>query len=197
MVTRDRGGAAVIVDLDDFSPGNTGYTYLYKLKQANPEFRCTLFAVPGLGSDGFWDDVPDWCELAVHGWLHGGHGCPDAREAESWTYEQAMAVLLSAPARFVDGWKSPGWQISDGTYEALLELGWWVADQHLEDHRRPEGLPTYFYEDSADRWHGHIQNVCGNGLEETWPELLERVTMADEFQFVSEAVVPWHAMVAA
>jgi hypothetical protein len=108
-----------------------------------------------------------------------------------------MAVLLSAPVRFVEGWKSPGWQISAGTYRALNELGWWVADQHLEDHRRPEGLRTYFYEDGLDRWHGHIQNVCGNGLQETWPVLLEAVTEAPSFEFVSEAVVPWAVAVAA
>jgi hypothetical protein len=187
----------MICDFDDFHPGNTGYELLFKLKEANPSFRCTLFAVPGLGSDQFWDDVPDWCELAAHGWRHGGHGCPDAREAENWSYDMALAVLLSAPVRFVEGWKSPGWQISDGTYEALVDLGWWCADQHLEDHRRPDGLRTYFYEDSVDRWHGHIQNVCSNGLEETFPDLIDRVTMAQDFQFVSEAVVPWRSPVAA
>jgi hypothetical protein len=67
-----------------------------------------------------------------------------------------------------------------------LERGWWVADQHLEDNRRPAGLPTYFYEDGG--WHGHIQNVCGNGIEESWGRLVEAVKGCSEFRFCSEAI---------
>jgi predicted deacetylase len=87
---------------------------------------------------------------------------------------------------FVQGFKAPGWQISDPCYQVLLERGWWVADQHLEDQRRPPGLRTYFYEDG--NWHGHIQDVCGNGIEETWHELRDYVAGAASFEFASEAL---------
>jgi hypothetical protein len=100
-----------------------------------------------------------------------------------------MRQLLDEPVvrkHFVNGFKAPGWQISDACYHVLKERKWWVADQHLEDQRRPQGLPTYFYED-GDRWHGHIQNVCGNGLQERWGELVDRVKGATEFRFASEA----------
>jgi hypothetical protein len=148
-------------------------------------FRCTLFAVPGLGTPGFWASVPDWLELAVHGWLH-----PDAYECSGWPKERMLELMDEPTVQefFVQGFKAPGWQISDGCYDALLERGWWVADQHLEDQRRPAGLMTYFYEDSPDRWHGHIQNVCGNGLEERREELRVKVSEATAFQFASEAV---------
>lgn len=175
----------MIVDLDDFSETNHRYDLLHELKRANPAFKVTLFAVPGLGTDGFWESVPDWCELAVHGWQH-----PSPLECRDWTY-QRMLRLMNEPVvqrHFVRGFKAPGWQISTGVYQALLDQGWWVADQHLEDHRRPAGLPVYLHEDSPDRWHGHIQNVCGNGLEETWGELLARVSAANEFLWASEAV---------
>lgn len=141
-----------------------------------------MFAVPGLGSDAFWSDVPRWIELAVHGWLH-----PNAHECEHWTRER-MEQLLDEPVvrkHFVNGFKAPGWQISDACYEVLEERGWWVADQHLEDNRRPPGLRTYFYEDGG--WHGHVQDVCGNGIEETWPQLEGVVKHATQFQFCSEA----------
>ena len=174
--------AQVICDFDDFHERNHKLDRLNELKAINPAFKCTLFAVPGLGSADFWASVPDWCELVVHGWLH-----PDPYECQNWTYERTKQAMETRPDRFVRGFKAPGWQISDSSYAALLDAGWWVADQHLEDERRPKGLRTYFYEDGEDRWHGHIQNVCGNGIEETWGELTERVASATVFQYCSEA----------
>lgn len=175
----------MIIDFDDFHETNHRLDLLSELHAANPAFRCTLFAVPALGTPAFWASVPDWCELVVHGWLH-----PDPREAENWTYDQAIDVLLAAPDGFVEGFKAPGWQISDGTYAALAELDWWVADQPYNDGRRPKGLRVHRLGD-GDHWHGHIQNVCGNGLEETFPDLLDRVRRATSFELVSESVQPW------
>lgn len=169
-------------DWDDHHAGNNAMPWMERLKEINPAFKATLFAVPGLGDPWFWEDHPDWIELAVHGWLH-----PDPFECAEWTKERTLQALDSAPDPFVDGWKSPGWQISDATYEALLERGWWVADQHLEDGRRPAGLRTYFYEDG--NWHGHVQNVCGNGLEETWDEVVAKVRDTETFLFASESTV--------
>lgn len=171
----------MVFDFDDFHEHNHKYDRLWMLKEQRPDFRCTLFAVPGLGSDEFWSAVPDWVELAVHGWKH-----PDPYECAVWSYER-MGRLLDEPVVgefFVQGFKAPGWQISDACYQVLVERGWWVADQHLEDGRRPQGLPTYFYEDG--NWHGHIQDVCGNGIEETWPSLQEAVRNAPSFEFASE-----------
>lgn len=173
----------MVVDFDDFHEHNHLLEHLHELKRINPLFRCTMFAVPGLGSDAFWGSVPRWIELAVHGWMH-----PSAHECEHWTREQ-MEELLDRPVvrkHFVNGFKAPGWQISDACYRVLLERGWWVADQHLEDGRRPAGLRTYFYEDDGG-WHGHVQDVCGNGIVETWPKLREVVRDATQFQFCSEA----------
>jgi hypothetical protein len=99
-----------------------------------------------------------------------------------------MEALLDRPVvrqHFVNGFKAPGWQISDDCYRVLDERGWWVADQHLEDGRRPVGLRTYFYEDGG--WHGHIQDWGSNGIDETWDELREAVSNCDRFEFASEA----------
>lgn len=188
----------MIVDFDDFHATNHRLDLLHQLRDANPRFRCTMFAVPGLGDDAFWDSVPEWCELAVHGWLH-----PDPREAAGWSYEEAIDTLLAAPPRFVEGFKAPGWQISDGTYLALQDLGWWCADHWENDWRRPEGLPTYVLPPEAatgtheECWHGHVQDVCQNGLQETFSGLLARVEAADGFRVVSEIVEPWRPLVAA
>jgi hypothetical protein len=186
----------MIFDWDDMHDTNHRLDLFEALKQVNPDFRATVFAIPGLCSPGFLDSVPDWLELAVHGWKHGGPDCSDPREAEHWTRDEALDVLLAAHGRFVDGFKAPGWQISDGTYEALEDLGYWCADHYENDARRPEGQLVHVL-GGPNHWHGHIQIVCGNGLEETWAELLPTVANAESFELISEVVAPWRAKVAA
>jgi hypothetical protein len=175
----------MIFDFDDFHESNHRLDLFWKLKRINPAFRCTVFAVPGCGSDDFWSSVPDWMELAVHGWEH-----PHPWEALKWSYKQTCEVLDHSNVRkhFVQGFKAPGWQISDATYKALLDRGWWVADMAYNDARRPAGLRVYKL--GPDSWHGHIQNVIKyeNGLEETFDRLSVAVEKADSFQFVSEVV---------
>jgi hypothetical protein len=174
----------MVFDWDDLHPGNDRLDLFERLKAANPAFRCTVFAVPGLGDDKYWSSLPDWMEVAMHGWLH-----PDPREAEHWTRAQITWVLDRKPSRFVEGWKSPGWQISDATYDVLLERDWWVADHPESADRRRDGI-RHLELGQADgwHWHGHVQDVCGNGLQETWPTVLQLVEQAESFELVSEVV---------
>jgi hypothetical protein len=176
----------LIVDFDDLHETNHRLDLLQELKDANPAFRCTVFAVPARGSDAFWNALPDWLELAVHGWLH-----PDPFECANWDRETMLGLMDRKPTRFVEGFKAPGWQISQPCYDALLARDWWVADQPYNDTRRPLGLRVHRLDD-GEHWHGHIQNVCGNGLEETFDRLLPLVTNAETFELISEVVEPWH-----
>lgn len=180
----------MIFDTDDFHASNNRMDLLEQLRDANPGFKMTAFAVPAYCTPEWLASLPDWIECCPHGWDHGGPGCGNAQEAEHWTYDQAIDVMLSVPVGMVEGWKSPGWQISDGTYLALQELGWWVADQPYNDARRPAGLRVHRLGD-GDHVHTHVQDVCGNGLEETWPELVEKVRAASSFEWISEVVKPW------
>ena len=177
----------MIFDTDDFHGTNHRLDLLQQLKDANPAFKLTAFTVPAHCPDDFLEGLPEWIEVAAHGWHHGGPDCPDPYEAAHWGYTDTIQVLNSLHPRFVKLWKSPGWQISDGTYQALLEHGFAVADQHYNDHRRPPGLRSHCLGD-GDHVHTHVQNVCGNGLEESFPMLLEKVRAAESFEFVSEAV---------
>ncbi len=172
----------MVFDWDDAYPGHDALARLYQLRATRPDFRCTLFAIPGRCTPDWCESLPAWIELAVHGWLHESN-----YECSQWTRAD-LARVLDEPIVvdwFCEGFKAPGWQISDACYAELLDRGWWVADQHLEDGRRPPGLRTYFYEDGG--WHGHIGNVCGNGIEETWPEVVAHVQAATEFRWISEA----------
>jgi hypothetical protein len=188
----------MIVDFDDFHEHHHHLSLLQTLRDVNPLFRCTLFAIPALGTETFWDSVPEWCELAAHGYTHS-----DVYEVADWSREAALDVLLSVPDRFVEGFKAPGWQISTGTYQALTELNWWVADHWDNDAQRPDGIMAHVITPAAgagmdpNHWHGHIGNVCGNGIQETFPELLRRVREATSFELVSESVSAWRAKVTA
>jgi hypothetical protein len=179
----------LIFDVDDFNEQNHRLDLLGELKAANPAFRVTAFAVPAYCPPSFVSSLPDWIELVPHGWFHGGPTCPDPYEAANWTYEEAIDVMLAMPDGFVDGWKSPGWQISYGTYQALEELDWWIADQHANDDRRPPSLRVHC-EGDGDHVHCHVQNVCGNGLQETWASVLPLVEAAESFELISEVVAP-------
>ncbi len=173
------------MDADDLHDGNHRLDLLFELKHANPLFKITVFAIPALCSEEFLSSLPDWIETAAHGWAH-----PTPTEAADWTYDTAVAVLSDAPLRLHGGWKSPGWQISEGTYRALLERNWWLADQPYNDWRRPQGIRVHRLGD-GDHSHHHIQDDCGNGLEESMEWLLPRVHAADHFQFISEVVQAW------
>lgn len=181
----------MIFDTDDLAPGNDRLDLLWELKRANPAFKLTAFAVQGLGDDDYWNSLPDWIELAQHGEFH-----PHPREAESWSYEKACEVLDARPPRFVKGWKSPGWQISDGTYQALLERDYWLADQPYNNDRRPTGLRVHLLGDGdgvgdGGHVHTHVQDIGTNGLAESFGWLLPLVSQAIEFRFVSEMVRAW------
>ena len=180
----------MIVDFDDFCEADNRLDLLTMLREANPAFRCTLFAIPAGGRDAFWDLVPYWCELAVHGWDHSS-----SREAAEWSYERALEVIEARPLQFVRGFKAPGWQVSDGTYRALADRGWWIADHWENEGRIPDDLARHVISSAAgagidpDHWHGHIPDVCGNGIAETFSELRRRVKDAESFELVSEVVV--------
>jgi len=169
-------------DWDDAYTGHDALHQLRLLHWMRPEFRCTLFAIPGRCTEEWCRSLPPWIELAVHGWWHATN-----YECLGWTSADMERCMAAPVVRryFTNGFKAPGWQISDACYEVLLERGWWVADQHLEDGRRPAGLRTYFYEDGG--WHGHIDDVCGNGITETWKEVVNHVEAAEEFRWCSEA----------
>lgn len=173
----------MIFDFDDFYDANQGMSHLEALRECNAGFKCTVFAVPAKCSAEMLVVLPPWIEVAVHGLHHN-----TARESEKWTREdmhRALDIAEQLP-RFVKGFKAPGWQISDACYDVLNERGYWVADQPYNNDRRPGDLPSYVIGEGS--WHGHIQNVCGNGLVETFPELHSAVCHCGTFQFVSEAV---------
>ena len=179
-----------IVNADDFHEDNNRFDLLHQIKQKLPNFKITMFTIPGLcslqWSKWVFSDYP-WIEMVPHGWKH-----PHPRECESWTFNETMIYLdlISKIPYYVHGFKAPGWQISGGTYKALDATGYWVADQEYNDWRRPFGLKSYVLtHDDPDvkKMHFHVQNVCGNGLEESLDQIMS-LDPDEEFMFVSEYI---------
>lgn len=125
----------------------------------------------------------DWIDMIPHGFLH-----PTPREAEHWTYEEAYWYLEDFMYRgFTKGFKAPGWQISDDTYRALVDLGYWVADQAYNNDRRPKALKAYIL-DSGNKIHGHIGHMGGHNTNEIEYLLPHILSLKGEFLFIKDVI---------
>jgi len=192
-----------VVDFDDHQMtlnngrvGDLSLAYLFYLKHLFPKFKATLFAIPARCSPHILKEINKlgWIELAVHGWEHN-----DNYECSKWTKEECLMNLSKVETQFGDifvkGFKAPGWQISDGCYEALLQAGYWVADHVYNDNRRPKELPVYKLDHP---WciHGHTWDIQGvpldqqNGIRQMIEErgLCEKLTQETNFHFISEII---------
>lgn len=160
---------------------------LNTFKKANPKFKATLFTIPGEMTVELieWSALNrDWIELAWHGFFHR-----DNYECEKMTYKEFDSKMNGFNQLwgqfFIKGFKAPGWQISDGIYEWLLDHNYWVADQDYNDARRPDDLKVYKVGDNSI--HTHTWDCVGNGVYELGPEILKKIKDKD-FKFVSEVV---------
>ena len=162
---------------------------LLKLKEANSNFKITLFAIPGeMTPELLWWAAgnDDWVELAMHGFFHySNYECEKMSfgDFEMMFYQPSLSAMIK---KFVKVFKAPGWQISDDIYRWLLENEWRVADQAYNDGRRPKELPVYKV--GKNSVHTHTWSCMGNGIDETLPQLLEKVKQTNDFRFVSEVV---------
>lgn len=182
LVTATSALPILSLDLDDFAEDNHRLDLLEKLKEIFPEFKITLFTVPSKTSESWLKELSKFgfLEFALHGYEHSYLEC------QNWSKEEAKEKISNSFSDlYVKGFKAPYWAASDGLYKALKEMNFWVADQDIS--LAPDYLPHYRYNWLIDqpmpllpeiRGHGHVQNVCGNGLEESFSNLvssLERI----------------------
>jgi len=174
-----------IVDIDDFFNGCENQRLLFSLKARLPQFKATLFTIPGRCSREFIEQMQaiDWLDLVPHGWFHS-----TPRECASWTEQEANEYLdRLEPLGMTKGFKAPGWQISDGTYAALLRRGYWVADQAYNNRRRPRDLKAYILT-QPNQLHCHFGHLGGhndNELALMLPYLLA-LPVDSDFAFVRD-----------
>lgn len=167
---------------------------------ANQNFKATLFAIPAQMTY----ELAEWCkansswvQLAVHGIFHSSN-----YECEKMTYEefdQGLSPLkFMIDEYFVNGFKAPGWQISDGVYRWLRDHSWWVADQAYNNERRPKELRVYVnnngtfhipgQEPNFKGLHYHTWDCVGNGVYEMSDQIKQDIKDETEFRFIDEVL---------
>lgn len=149
-----------IVESDDFQDkyDRSGLEMLFYWKAKYPNFKITLFTIPGKTSKGFRDLISkhsDWIEIAVHGWDHDSN-----YECWEWDYEKTKALMHRTYSMtgehgstfYQKIFKAPGWMITgnekgDGSgyplqshnklasdpqavYRALKDMNFIVFDRH-------------------------------------------------------------------
>ena len=194
------------IDLDDFGCNHVISNMcqshdcrdkLDQLHYANPNFKVTLFAIPG----EMTYELLEWCkanrgwvELAVHGITHSSNY--ECSEMEYEDIDRIMAFFKPMlDDYFVKGFKAPGWQISDAWYLWLKDNGYWVADQSYNNNRRLM-IPAYVNNNGnfsangnpVEAWHGHTWDCVGNGIYESYQEVERLVKNATDFKFISEVL---------
>lgn len=194
----------VIFESDDFSPVNHHLDLLEKLHEHYPQFKCTLFTVPwevrfGLGLKNsspvtlakfspFIEAVnkADWIEIALHGLTHA------PSEFAELSYEAAVKRLVVGMKmfenvkikNFTKVFKAPQWELSKEAKKAAESMGFKVVEDGYynwnmaEDSPKPDSKEPYIM-------HTHIQNVCDNGLEETFHRIM-KLPADTEFMFLSD-----------
>ena len=176
----------LIYDADDLTDQDGWFIdKLKELKAINPLFKCTVFIIPGKCSRDFFCSIPGWIEKAAHGWNHEHN-----YECLNWSYDEAIKLFLWCnQAGFAGVFKAPGWQISKETRKAALDLKWIIADNPNYKQDRLPGERIYDHTEYGDKaHHGHVQDVCGNGLMQTWDYLVNRIKNETDFRFISEIV---------
>jgi len=192
----------VVLEFDDFSPINHRLDLFRQLRERFPKLKVSLFTVPNQDGRHPLDRYPAWCgevreldflEFCVHGLSHSDNEfAHKGRFVCGRRLREAERIFLASKLPFQKIFRAPRWQIDDGGYSALADLDYAVAD-HTE-HMTPSELRCYQYNWSINdplpsypalRGHGHVQNVCGNGIEECFDHLM-KLPRETEFMFVSE-----------
>lgn len=177
--------SVTVFDLDDLCDDFNPWDELHALKERYPNLKVTLFAIPGRCSPELLEQyrqVP-WIELGVHGYHHSSQECA------TWSYEEATEKLKELEGL---GWsrlfKAPGWVANEQVYEALMDLGWVVADNIKMCDGWGKAQPARYVYNVPGEFvavHGHTWDCMENGPSD-WERLFAEVPEDAQFAFVSE-----------
>lgn len=206
----------LVLEFDDFNP-KAEVNCLDKadeLIKQYPNIKLTFFTT------ALYERVPlfrdkNWCErvkkhiennnirLAVHGLYH------TVEEFKHKSKEDALLCLLIAESvfkvsklPFIKLFRGPHWGINENTYEALIELEYKAVFTHFDyEHLIPKfSIPSVIYnwnlkdvdciEKNIVIGHGHTQNVCGNGIEESYNRICNFINKHNpEFAFADDIIL--------
>jgi len=165
----------IVVDFDDFCEEENKLDLLYKLKEKIPNFKVTLFTIPGKSSNKFLENLKknDWMQFGIHGEYH------TYLECEKWDKNKINQVLDKyEPLGYYEKlFKAPYWRGNEEIYKVLDERGYIIAENKPIEYVKNKYL---LYNYSV---HGHISNVCDNGIEEKYDYYS---SLNGDFKFITE-----------
>ena len=203
----------IAIELDDFSPRCSNFGLLEQMREHFPGFKITLFTVAWEIRWGEQTPITlekfrpfskatasssDWLEVAVHGLTHA------SMEFAEKSYDEARKRVIIAEKMFANQripfakiFKAPFWEISHEAERALTDLGYKVVKDGYFDWNMADEFPK-FKGDKIHVAHGHVQETCGNGLEQVYPRLM-KLPPKTTFHFLSEVlkaekVEPWQLL---
>lgn len=161
---------------------------LVELKAINPDFKATLFAIPGemTAELSAWAQMnKDWIELAVHGFFHqSNYECSELIYEDMAFFMDEFKDILKY---FVKGFKAPGWQIGDDVRRWIKDNDYWLAD-HVDNGQKRLEFPMKTYVVGENSVHTHTWDCVGNGVYELREQLKEEVKNTKDWKFVSEVI---------
>jgi hypothetical protein len=112
----------LIASYDDLYEGNDNWSEFEKLHADFPNLKMTFFVITGNCSDEFLKKVKQpWTQLVFHSFEHSGNWL-------KWTVDEAKEWLLKfQPYGFEQGFKAPGWRITDNIIKACQDLDFWIC----------------------------------------------------------------------
>lgn len=201
----------IAIEFDDFSPRNSNLALLEEIKEHYPNFQVTLFTVPW--EIRFGQPTPitdaqfrpwveavkanaDWIEIALHGLTHKEqspqYGVP--AEFENIAYDEAWKRITVGEKMFINRdiplakiFKAPQWQLSSEGKKAAEVCGFKVVEDGYYHWNLKDDFPFTDKVPEIVIAHGHVQNVCGNGIEESMHRIMQLPTDT-QFLKLSQAI---------
>jgi hypothetical protein len=186
---------------DDFSPKNSNFGILEEMREHFPNFKITMFTVPWEIRWGEQTPVTlekfrpfakgiqmsqSWLEVAIHGLTHA------PMEFAEISYDNARKRLIVAEKMFANAgitfariFKAPFWTVSYPAKRALKDLGYKVLEDGCYQWNLADDKPIKKADVIITQ--SHVQQTCGNGLEEVYPKLM-KLPVDTEWLFLSEVL---------
>lgn len=154
-----------VVDADDFMSENFEDTrkFIDFAIKAHPDFKITLFTIPGRISDKhcsiMQEQYKNIVQLAIHGHMHTW------AESAKWSYKQALHSIQAAlkTGYYVRGFKAPFWLAGIPLIRAVKTLNCWIAgnnDNYVQLYNIPPEVPVYIPWNGMI--HGHVSKYASS-----------------------------------
>jgi len=198
----------VTLDFHDYSPINNNLGLLEDIHEHYPDCKITLFTVP-------WEirfkeqallTLPKyrpfveatkkaikqgWVEVGIHGLTHVPEEFStfkrrDLRIKDYFRYRlmAAQRIFEAVGIPYAKLFVAPFWQLAVEAKEAIEKEGFRVVEEKDNNWNLRDHFPA---DKEVVVGHGHVQNDCGNGLEESFLRILEIPTNV-KWKFLSEVL---------